>query len=485
MTIVTLALLMSNVMAGLEATIINTALPSIVSDLQGIQYIGWIVAVYLLGMAVATPLWSKAGERIGNKRIYQISTLMFALGALFQGLSGNMLMFLIARAVMGIGAGGMNTIPFIIFAEMYEDPRVRSKIIGYASAGFSAASIVGPLIGGIIVDSFSWNWVFFINLPIAAISILCVRFFFVEPEMNGFSGRIDYAGAVTMIISLILILTGIQLVDIASTAVVIILIAVGIALLPVLFRIEARAEDPIIPNRLFGNITLMADFIFFSLMWGSFVAFNIYVPMWAQGILGFSALIGGATQIPSGFMNFTGAMSMGRVYSRIGKYPTIAVGISSFLLAFGILVFVDEATPLWVLMSAGFFEGLGIGISFNILQISVQLDAEKRDVPIATSFGFLLRMLSQTLMSAIYGVVLSHSILSGISNSASGITVSMMNDLSNAKSAVNIPVNLLPEMRGILYSGIHSIMMIAFFMLVGAMILNLAMQRRSQKKAVD
>ncbi|WP_438264956.1 MFS transporter [Clostridium tyrobutyricum] len=127
--IVTLALLFSNAMAGLDGTIINTALPSIVSNSHGIQYIGWIIAVFLLGMAVATPLWSKLGERIGNRRAYEISTLLFAIASIFQALSSNIIFFLIARTIMGIGAGGMNTIPFIIYADLYTNLKKRAKVI--------------------------------------------------------------------------------------------------------------------------------------------------------------------------------------------------------------------------------------------------------------------------------------------------------------------------------------------------------------------
>lgn len=482
--VVTMALLMSNAMAGLDGTIVNTALPSIVSDLQGIRYMGWIVAVFLLGMAVATPLWSKLGERIGNKKTYQIATMMFALGALFQALSGGIVLFLIARAVMGVGAGGMNTIPFIIYVDLYRDPKRRSKIIGYATASFSAASIIGPLLGGWIVDSFSWHWVFYINIPIAIISIVCVQVFFMEPKKAFLSKEIDYSGAITMVVSLIMILTGIQLIDSVSFIIVVLLVLTGVALLVLLFRIEEKAEDPIIPKRLFRNIPLLVDFILFALLWGAFVAFNIYIPMWSQGVLGFSALIGGATQIPGAFTNFAGSMNGAALQSKIGKYRAIVVGTLAFMIAFGTMVIANDTTPLWVLMITGAFEGIGLGISFNVLQINVQEDAEKRDVPIATSFAYLLRILSQTFMSAVYGVILSHSIMQGINNSKSGITVSMMNDLSDANSVGNLPSDLLSEMREILFNGLHSIMLTAFLLLIIALLFNLSMQMKFSDKRV-
>ncbi|MFV0528535.1 MAG: MFS transporter [Lachnospiraceae bacterium] len=476
--VVTLALLMSNAMAGLDGTIVNTALPSIVSELQGIQYMGWIVAVFLLGMAVATPLWSKAGERIGNKRTYQIATLLFALGALFQALSGNIISFLIARAIMGIGAGGMNAIPFIIYVDLYEDLKKRSKVIGYATASFSAASIVGPLVGGWIVDSFSWHWVFYINIPIAVLSILCIQVFFAEPKKELAGKPVDFAGAAVLVISLVMLLTGIQLVDTLPVFAVVGLVAVGILLLVFLSIIEGQAIDPIIPKRLFKNLPLVADFLLFALLWGAFIAFNIYIPMWAQGVLGLSALVGGATQIPGAFTNFAGSMNGSAIQSKVGKYRAVAIGTLAFIAAFAIMVVADGHTQLWVLLVAGAFEGVGLGISFNVLQLNVQEDAERRDVPIATSFAYLLRILSQTFMSAVYGVILSHSIMQGVNHSGGAVTVAMMNDLSNNSRAGELPAELLPEMKGILFQGLHNIMITALVLLLLALLFNLAVQKK-------
>lgn len=375
--IVTLALLLSNAMAGLDGTIVNTALPAIISDLHGIQYMGWIVAVFLLGMAVVTPLWSKLGERIGNRRTYQIATLLFAIGSIFQALSSNIIFFLIARTIMGIGAGGMNTIPFIIYADLYTNLRKRAKVIGYATASFSAAAIIGPLIGGWIVDTFSWHWVFYINVPIALISILSVQIFFKEPQKISTVEKIDYLGAVIMIVSLVTLLTGIQMIETASLSLVSSLIIISLILLIVLFKVEEKAADPIIPNRLFKNGPLVVDFILFSLLWGAFVTFNIYIPMWAQGLLGVSALIGGVTQIPGSITNFLGSVVGPAMQPGLGKYRTVALGTLAFIISFGIMALAGISVPLWIILIAGAFEGFGLGLSFNILQISVQQDAEK------------------------------------------------------------------------------------------------------------
>ncbi|NRT70553.1 MFS transporter [Clostridium beijerinckii] len=480
--IVTLALLLSNAMAGLDGTIVNTALPAIISDLHGIQYMGWIVAVFLLGMAVVTPLWSKLGERIGNRRTYQIATLLFAIGSIFQALSSNIIFFLIARTIMGIGAGGMNTIPFIIYADLYTNLRKRAKVIGYATASFSAAAIIGPLIGGWIVDTFSWHWVFYINVPIALISILSVQIFFKEPKKISTVEKIDYLGAVIMIVSLVTLLTGIQMIETASLSLVSSLIIISLILLIVLFKVEEKAADPIIPNRLFRNGPLVVDFVLFSLLWGAFVAFNIYIPMWAQGLLGLSALIGGVTQIPGSITNFLGSVVGPAMQPGLGKYRTIALGTLAFIISFGIMALAGISIPLWGLLIAGAFEGFGLGLSFNILQISVQQDAEKRDIPIATSFAYLLRILSQTFMSSIYGVILNNALNKGVAESHGEVTIEALNKLSDSQSAGDLPKNLLPLMKQIMYGGLHNIMLVALVLLAIALVFNIGIQLKVKKK---
>lgn len=483
-TIVTLALLLSNAMAGLDGTIINTALSAIISDLHAIEFMGWIVAVFLLGMAVATPLWSKVGDRLSNKKAYQFATSLFAIGAILQALSGNIYVFLAARALMGIGAGGMNTMPFIIYADLFPDLKKRGQVIGYATASYSAASIVGPLIGGWIVDSLSWHWVFYINVPIALVSILIVQFFFEAPAKEVVQKKVDYLGASLMVLGLVSLLTGIQFLSTGSVFFVGGLILLGIVLLILLFLVENRAEDPIIPNRLFSNHELVIDFLLFSLLWGAFIAFNIYVPMWAQGLLGLSALLGGLTQIPGSITNFIGSQLGPNLQTKQGKYQVILYGNLAFLVSFIGMAVAQIHTPFWLMLVMGAFEGFGLGLCFNVLQISVQQDAEERDISIATSFGYLLRILSQTLMSAVYGVVLTHALAQGVAGSNGSITMNMMNKLSNAQTVGELPKERLPEMRHILFSGIHQIMLIAVFLLLISLVIVLRLKAKEKRVPV-
>lgn len=452
---------MSNAMAGLDGTIVNTALPAIIADLHGIQYMGWIVAIFLLTEATSTPLWSKFGERKGNKLAYILSTFTFGFGGLIQGLAPNMTCFILARGLMGIGAGGMNTIPFIIYARLFKNIKRREEIIGIATASFSTASILGPVLGGWLVDEFSWRWIFFINIPVALISIVLTQIFYQEQIKSRNKSKVDYAGASLLVLGLVLILSGVQLLGQINGIIVLVLLLLGLVLLFLFTRVERKAADPIIPDRLFKQKRLVLDFLLFIFLWGSQVAFNVYLPMWAQGLLGLSAFIGGMTQIPGAIFNFFGSEIGPNVQYKIGQYQVALAGALSFMICFLGLVIRGQATTYPFILIMGAFQGLGIGLSFSILQVACQSDAEPRDMPAATSFAFLARILSQTLMSAIYSTILNQALLKGVLQSHHRITLNMLNKISNASAAKNLPADLIKPMRNILFRGIDHIMIAA------------------------
>lgn len=469
--IVTAALLLSNAMIGLDATIINTALPAIISDLHGIQLMGWIVAVFLLGTAVSTAIWSKLGERIGNKKAYQIATLTFGIGAFLEGMSPSIWFLIGARLVMGIGAGGMNALPFIIYADLYDNIKQRAKILGIATASYSTASIIGPLVGGWIVDTFSWHWVFYINVPLALISIIVIGIYFKDVLHAHDNVPFDYLGALLLICGLVSLLMTFELMGTTAVVGMVALLVLAIVLLWLLFRNESRSTDPIIPIRLFKNRELVIDLLLFILIWGAFIAFNVYIPMWAQGILGTSAVIGGVTQIPSSITNFMGSESTSYLNGRVRQMTLVIVGIVALLVAFIIMILGPTTMSYVGLLVASAFVGVGVGMCFTVLQIKVQTDAESRDVPIATSFSYLVRMLSQTFTSSIFGVVLNRALANGVGSSHGRISMAMMNELSDASTSANLPKQLLPEMRTILHTGLHNIMLIAVVILIVALVL--------------
>ena len=334
--IVTSALMLSNVMSGLDNTIINTALPRIIADLHGIEYTGWLVAIFLLGTAVSTPLWSKLGERRGNKLAYQLSAAMFLLGALLQGLANSMPFLLFFRLIAGIGNGGMVSLPYIIYSDLYPNPYKRLKVLGMVSAFFTTATILGPLFGGWIVDILSWRWVFYINIPVALVSIVLVQLFFKEEHKEKSVRKIDLGGAVFLSLGVVALLLGTQLLGAVNLATALLVFAAAFIFVGMLLLVEHRADDPIIPGRLFKNRPLVIDFALFVLIWAAISSFSVYAPMWAEGLMASTALVGGMTQIPGAFTDMLGSLSVERLRHRWSEYQVILY--TTWVIFFGYLL---------------------------------------------------------------------------------------------------------------------------------------------------
>ncbi len=471
--IVTFALLLSNAMGGIDSTIVNTAMPAIIADLHGIELMGWIVAIFLLGTAISTPLWSKLGERLGNKLAYELAAVFFVVGSFLQGMAPNMPFLILARAVAGLGNGGMVSLPYIIYAELYANPRQRMKVLGLVSASFSTATIIGPLLGGWIVDVISWHWIFYINVPIGLASAFMVQGFFQEKKRARKTAPVDYVGAVLLSLGLILLLSATEMIGATTVPILVGMFVLGFVLLAGLVKVETRAADPIIPARLFKNRDLVVDFLLFTIIWGAFMGFVVYAPMWAQALLGVSALVGGATQIPGSFTNFGGSGLVAPLRNYLSPQKVIALGTWTLVATFIIMVCMGQHGAYGWLLVAAALEGFGNGMCFNELQVKVQQDAAFQDVPVATSFSYLIRMLSQTFTTAIFGIIMNHALRAGVAASGGKITMKMMNKLSDAGSSVGLPQTLLPQMRTIMFNGLHNIMLLGLALMLVAAAINL------------
>lgn len=469
-TMVTVALMLGNVMSGLDSTITNTAIPAIVSALHGIQFMGWIVAIYLLGMSISIPIWTKVGEKITNKKAFEISLVLFIIGSGLQGAAPNIIFFLCARLIMGIGAGGMGSLPYIIAGYVFKNIKTRTKVLGYLTASFNGAAILGPLIGGWLIDSFSWHWVFYINIPIGLIAFLiCIIYY--KPVTPKQTPVFDIPGASLLVIGLLLFLLGVQLVGLAANWIVISSIIVSLLFIVFFFIREGHAANPIIPISLFKNKALDGDFLLFAFTWGAFIAVNTYMPMWAQALLGLSALLGGMTLIPNSIVEIIASQSVAAIQEKMSTFKLVLIGIIAMMISSAGLFLADWHTPVQMIALIGAFSGIGVGFIFVALQLKVQLDAGLQNMATATSTSYLIRILAQTVMAAVYGVIMNLNLASGVA-SHHGITMTMMNKLSDAQSAKSLPQHLVPMMRVIFHSGIKEIMLVSVVLLVIAFVLN-------------
>lgn len=483
-SMVTLSLLLANIMSGLDATIINTAIPAIVSDLHGIQYMGWIVACFLLGMSVSVPIWSKIGERMGNKFAFELSLALFILGSVLEGVAPDIYFFLISRVLMGVGAGGMGSLPYVIVGYIYPNIKRRTVILSYIAASFSAACIAGPLVGGWIVDALSWHWVFYINVPLGLISIILSFLFYRGIRKPNINTVFDRLGAFTLIGGLTCFLIGIQMLGLASNFLVAIFVIIGIVMLVWFILVEKKAASPIVPLSVFTNKALVGDFILFAFAWGAYIAVNTYLPMWSQAILGTTALIGGMTLIPNSIFDIAGSQSTPHLLRHFNNYHLLIFDFTLIAITIIGLIIVPISTPYQILMSIAALSGLGVGSIFVILQIKVQIDAGEKDMAPATSLSFLIRILAQTIMAAVYGVIMNLALARGIAGHHN-ITMTMMNKLSDAESAKSLPKALMPTMRTIFHTGIREIMIVSLLLIICGYVANFIYNHHEAKKAAE
>lgn len=294
----------------------------------------------------------------------------------------------------------------------------------------------------------------------------------------------DLQGAFLLVSGLIMFLMGIQLLGLTATWIVVGLILFSLVLLIFFFLHEAKAENPIIPLSIFSNHNLNGDLILFATTWGAFIAVNTYLPMWAQALLGMSALMGGMTLIPNSIVEIIASQTVATIQEKIRTFTLVMIGIVTMMISSGGLFLANNQTPLWILIVIGAFSGVGVGFIFVALQVKVQIDAGMEDMATATSTSYLIRILAQTIMAAVYGVIMNLALASGISTH-SNITMHMMNELSDAKSAKLLPQSLLPEMRKIFHSGIHEIMAVSFILLLIATIFNFYFHFKQPNKKIN
>lgn len=469
LAIATIALLIANFMGGLDATIVNTALPAITSDLNGIRLIGWISSIFLLGTAVTTVLWGRIGEVLGNKLTFQISVVLFIISSLVGGLSTSMVMLIIARAFMGIGAGGMVSIPFIIYADLYANPAARARALGWVTAFYTLSTVVGPLIGGWLVDTLSWHWVFFINLPIGIVSLLLLQFSYREGHRTGTQQSFDYLGSGLLIATLVVLLFASDAIA-ANLDQALVLFVIGVALLVLFYQVEKHQKHALVPTELLKNWRIQSQNVIMFLINGFFIGYSVYAPMWSQGLLGTNATLGGLTQIAGSVLLLVGTRYTAHLMEKLPYKRIVMLGTFSVLLSALSMVLATQFAPYWWLLVSGGFNGLGMGLAFTPMQVSLQDGVARELISVSTTFGLLFRTLGQTFMSSIFGAVLS---LSTASQVGGRVTTRMINQLTDSSSAASLPQSLLPQLHTILFNGLHLIMVIGLVLVIIALVINL------------
>jgi len=408
-TIVTVGVLGGNFLAAIEATIVATAMPTIVEQLGGLAHYAWVFAAYLLSSTIAMPLWGRLSDLHGRRRFYLAAVALFLAGSVLCGAAGSMEQLVFARAVQGLGAGGLLPLGMTIIGELYT-LQERARAQGIFSGVWGVASVLGPMAGGLITETVSWRWVFYLNLPFGALAAVLVGLALVETHAPR-RVRIDYLGVATLtgaVGSLLFALTQTGIHDpIVTPASVAACYAAAVILSLLFVAIERRVVEPLLPLDLFAD-RLVGPALLCSLLIGVSIFGAIsFVPLFVQAVQGFSASEAGSVLTP--FLVGWVLMSIvsSRLLPRTGSRPMVVSGLTLCSLGFAGLSVADASTSLLVLRVEMGVMGLGMGMSLLSLILSMQNAVSRDRLGIVTSLGGFMRATGGAIGVALLGAIVN------------------------------------------------------------------------------
>jgi EmrB/QacA subfamily drug resistance transporter len=409
-------------LAALDQTIVATALPTIVGDLGGLNHLAWVTSAFLLAQTVVTPVYGKLGDLYGRKRVLQSAIVLFLIGSALCGQSQSMTELIAFRAVQGLGAGGLVVLIQAVIGDVVP-PRERGRYQGLFGAVFGVASVAGPLLGGVIVQSVSWRWIFYVNLPIgiAALIVLSITLPATIPVTRP---SIDYVGAALLAaaLSAIVLVTSLGGTTWAwGSGQVLIVGGLGVALLAMFVVVERHAPEPIVPplllrNRVFavgGSLSLIVGFALFGAV--------TFLPLYFQTVDGASPTGSGLRLIPLMAGVLTMSIFSGQMISRTGRYRIFPI-IGTALMTAGLFLLsrLDIGTSILASSLYLLVLGLGLGSTMQVLVLAVQNAVDFSILGAATSSVTLARGIGGSLGTAIFGTVFSSGLRRELKGALSG-----------------------------------------------------------------
>lgn len=409
-------------LAALDQTIVSTALPTIVADLGGLDHLSWVVTAYILASTVVAPIYGKLGDLYGRRRMVIVSVTVFLLGSVLCGMAGSMDFLIAARALQGLGGGGLFVLALSIIADVIP-PRDRGKVQGVFAGVFGVSSVIGPLIGGWFVEVASWHWIFYVNLPFG-IAALAGFFLGFHAPTTRVEHRVDYAGAALLAIGLgaLVLVTSLggRSFGWGSPAA---LGLIGLALLAlVLFLVvESRAAEPVLPLSLFRgnvfNVTSAIGFVAGAMMFGTLT----FIPVYLQIAKGASPTQSGWEMIPMTAGILALSTLSGRYMGRTGRYRILPqIGLA--LAAVGLLVLtqLSPETPAPLLWAALFLIGGGMGTIFPVVTTAVQNTVPRDQIGTATAAGLMFRQVGGSVAVALYGAIFAGGMVAALGAAGQG-----------------------------------------------------------------
>ena len=408
-----IAVLLGIFLAALDQTIVGTALPVIVSELQGNDVYVWAFTAYLLTATISGPIYGKLSDIFGRRIIFTIGVSIFLIGSVLCSLSQEMWQFIVFRGIQGLGAGALFPVALAVIGDIFA-PSERGRYQGFFGAVFGVSTLVGPALGGLITDNFGWHWIFLVNVPIGLVVLVVIWRTLPTRIASDVDRHIDYLGASVLAFALVPLLIGFtnkqfgEWTDLDVGG----LIALGLLLIPVFVFVESRAKEPILPLRLFGIRDFTASVMAFFLAAMGFFAAVVFLPRWFQVVNGNSATESGYQILPLLLGLIVSAIATGQIVSATKRYKALTVtALLVTALGLFLLTNIRPDTPepmLWLWMA---ITGLGIGPTFAVFTLVVQNAAPVRFLGTATSSLTLFQQVGGTIGLAIAGTIFGSVVL--------------------------------------------------------------------------
>jgi EmrB/QacA subfamily drug resistance transporter len=434
-------LMVTLLLAALDQTIVATALPRIVGDLGGLTQYSWVFTAYLLATTVTVPIYGKLGDVYGRRPLFLIAITVFLVGSALCGAAQGMTQLVVFRAVQGVGAGGLIPLALAVIGNIVP-PRDRGRYQGLIGAVFAAASIIGPAVGGFIVDNTTWRWIFYVNLPVGGLALLVI--WITMPRRRDVVPRsIDWAGAFVLALGTTALLLGLVWggrqyawsslhVVAALSAATVLLIAFGFW--------ERRVEEPILPFDVLRNPIVLSSILCMGLIGMAMFGTIAYVPLFVQGVIGTSATSSGVVLTPLMLGAVTTSVLSGQWVSRTGHYRGNAV-VGPVILAVGMLLLwrMNVHTTNGEAARNMVVAGIGIGSMMQVFVLSVQNAVRREQMGSATALTQFARSIGATVGVTVIGVIVNQGLPKSLHGGAEGVAVH----------------RLPPALRGDLASALH------------------------------
>jgi EmrB/QacA subfamily drug resistance transporter len=421
LTLVLGALMTAVFMATIETSIIATALPTIAGEFNAFESYAWVGTAYIVTSTIATPLWGKLSDLYGRRRIFQTTMAIFVAGSLLCGLSQSMGQLIAARAVQGVGGGAIQALAFAILGDVLP-PRERGRYIGYFTLAFIGSALLGPLVGGFIVEHFSWPWIFYVNIPLALIAGTITHFALRLPFQRR-EAKLDQLGAVLLSACLACLMIGLEEGHRGWTEpLVLTLLAVSLVTLVLFVLAEQRASEPLIPMHLFANPVVRAS-VLLGLAAGVYTyGAGTFLPLYFQDSLFVSPTESGLRMLPQMLGVTFGTFFIGRVIARTGRYKVFPV-LGSVLATVGLVgvAQIDGSTSYAYLVLPMVLMGFGASSVFTTTSIASQNAVEFHDLGVTTATVMFFRSLGGSFGLAVFGTVLNTTIRSEIPRRVAGV----------------------------------------------------------------